>query len=80
MVLQDFPLSTNVQISDEVLGRIIDDYPSLVMLKHEDWPGLAKISRGPRGRGRGASAHLDPLWQRRLVPCRRSWRGARTAR
>ncbi len=45
VVLQDFPLSTNVQISDEVLGRIIDDYPSLVMLKHEDWPGLAKISR-----------------------------------
>lgn len=44
VVLQDFPLATGVQISDEVLGRIIDDYPSIRMLKHEDWPGLAKIA------------------------------------
>jgi 4-hydroxy-tetrahydrodipicolinate synthase len=45
MVLQDFPLATGVQISDEVLARIIADYPSIKMLKHEDWPGLAKINR-----------------------------------
>jgi len=45
LVLQDFPLATKVQISDEVLGRIIRDFPSVKMLKHEDWPGLAKISR-----------------------------------
>ncbi len=45
VVLQDFPLATGVQISDEALGAIIDDCPSIVMLKHEDWPGLAKISR-----------------------------------
>ena len=45
VVLQDFPLTTGVHISDEVLGRIIDDLPSIVMLKHEDWPGLAKISK-----------------------------------
>ncbi|WP_428928886.1 dihydrodipicolinate synthase family protein [Marinibacterium sp. SX1] len=45
IVLQDFPLSTGVHISDDVLGRIIDDVPQVVMLKHEDWPGLAKISR-----------------------------------
>ncbi|QBY00082.1 dihydrodipicolinate synthase family protein [Rhodophyticola sp. CCM32] len=45
VVLQDFPLATKVAISDEVLGRIIRDYPSIVMLKHEDWPGLSKISR-----------------------------------
>ena len=45
VVLQDFPLATGVQISDEVLARIIADYPSIKMLKHEDWPGLAKISR-----------------------------------
>lgn len=44
VVLQDFPLATGVQISDEVLGRIIDDVPQVVMLKHEDWPGLAKIT------------------------------------
>ncbi|WP_353476489.1 dihydrodipicolinate synthase family protein (plasmid) [Salipiger sp. H15] len=45
IVLQDFPLATGVQISDEVLGRIIDDVPQVVMLKHEDWPGLAKITK-----------------------------------
>lgn len=44
IVLQDFPLTTGVHISDDVLGRIINDLPSIVMLKHEDWPGLAKIS------------------------------------
>lgn len=45
VVLQDFPLATTVQISDELLGRIIDALPQIVMLKHEDWPGLAKISK-----------------------------------
>ncbi|WP_138468759.1 dihydrodipicolinate synthase family protein [Poseidonocella sp. HB161398] len=45
VVLQDFPLSTKVQISDEVLARIIADMPSIKMLKHEDWPGLSKISK-----------------------------------
>lgn len=45
VVLQDFPLATTVQISDELLGRLIDELPQIVMLKHEDWPGLSKISR-----------------------------------
>lgn len=44
VVLQDFPLATGVQISDATLGAIIDDLPQIVMLKHEDWPGLEKIS------------------------------------
>lgn len=44
IVLQDFPLSTGVQISIATLGRIIETCPSIVMLKHEDWPGLAKIT------------------------------------
>ncbi|MCP4384781.1 MAG: dihydrodipicolinate synthase family protein, partial [Hyphomicrobiales bacterium] len=44
VVLQDFPLATGVQVTSGVLGRIADSLPSVVMLKHEDWPGLAKIS------------------------------------
>jgi len=44
VVLQDFPLSTGVQISNPALGRIIDTVPSVAMLKHKDWPGLSKIS------------------------------------
>lgn len=44
IVLQDFPLSTGVQISTRTLGTIFEALPSVVMLKHEDWPGLQKIS------------------------------------
>ena len=44
IVLQDFPLATNVQIAPEVIGQIVDEIPDIVMLKHEDWPGLAKIT------------------------------------
>ena len=43
-VLQDFPLVTTVQIASSVILRIVAAQPSCVMLKHEDWPGLAKIS------------------------------------
>lgn len=43
-VLQDFPLVTGVTIPTKVIAQIIDDCPTCVMLKHEDWPGLDKIS------------------------------------
>jgi 4-hydroxy-tetrahydrodipicolinate synthase len=44
LVLQDFPLSTNVMIATRALGTIIETLPSVVMLKHEEWPGLQKIT------------------------------------
>lgn len=43
-VLQDFPLATGVVIAPSVLLKIVEDLPTCVMLKHEDWPGLEKIS------------------------------------
>ncbi|WP_054007806.1 dihydrodipicolinate synthase family protein [Cypionkella psychrotolerans] len=43
-VLQDFPLVTNVQMSVPVIRRIVNELPSCVCLKHEDWPGLDKIT------------------------------------
>jgi 4-hydroxy-tetrahydrodipicolinate synthase len=43
-VLQDFPLVTNVVIAPRVILKIVEDCPTCVMLKHEDWPGLEKIS------------------------------------
>jgi 4-hydroxy-tetrahydrodipicolinate synthase len=43
-VLQDFPLATSVTIATKVIQQIIDDCPTCVMLKHEDWPGLDKIT------------------------------------
>jgi len=43
-VLQDFPLATGVQMSVSVIARIVNELASCVCLKHEDWPGLEKIS------------------------------------
>ena len=43
-VLQDFPLVTNVVVPVSVILQIVEDCPTCVMLKHEDWPGLEKIS------------------------------------
>lgn len=43
-VLQDFPLVTGVSIAPKVIDDIVRDVPNCVMLKHEDWPGLSKIS------------------------------------
>ena len=53
IVLQDFPLATNVHVAPEVIGRIVADIPELVMLKHEDWPGLAKITAIRKAESRG---------------------------
>lgn len=42
--LQDHPVSTGVQMSAGVILRILKNSSTCVMLKHEDWPGLAKLS------------------------------------
>ena len=43
-VIQDFPLVTGVKMPTSVILKIVEACPSCVMLKHEDWPGLEKIS------------------------------------
>src|SRR6202161_1350420 len=43
-VLQDYPLTLSVVFTPSVIRKIIMDNPSCVMLKHEDWPGLEKIT------------------------------------
>jgi len=43
-VLQDYPLALTVQISAATIRRIVQANPNCVMLKHEDWPGLEKIT------------------------------------
>ena len=43
-VLQDYPLTLSVVMTPKVIRQIVMDNPSCVMLKHEDWPGLEKIS------------------------------------
>ena len=55
VVLQDYPLTTGVNISVDTLCRIFERYSSVVMLKHEDWPGLSKLSRLRAAPGRQVS-------------------------
>lgn len=42
--LQDYPLTLSVVLSPAMIGRIMAEHASCVMLKAEDWPGLEKIS------------------------------------
>jgi 4-hydroxy-tetrahydrodipicolinate synthase len=53
-VLQDFPLVTNVVVDPAVILKIVEDCPTMVMLKHEDWPGLEKIATLRRASDGGA--------------------------
>jgi len=41
---QDFPMTTGVNISTQLFSKLVGDFPQLVMLKHEDWPGLNKLT------------------------------------
>jgi 4-hydroxy-tetrahydrodipicolinate synthase len=43
-VIQDYPLTFSVQMTPGVIRRIVQELPSCAMLKHEDWPGLEKMS------------------------------------
>lgn len=43
-VLQDHPVATGVQMPPDVILEILKNSPQCVMLKHEDCPGLAKLS------------------------------------
>ena len=60
-VLQDYPLTFSVQMSIAVIRRIVTDLPSCVMLKHEDWPGLDKISALRRLQDDGAMRRVAIL-------------------
>ena len=42
---QDYPQSTGVHISVDCFNRLVKNFPQLVMLKHEDSPGLGKLTQ-----------------------------------
>lgn len=42
---QDYPFSTRSEISVPTFNRMVAEYPQLKMLKHEEWPGLSKLSQ-----------------------------------
>ncbi|PSC03484.1 dihydrodipicolinate synthase family protein [Alsobacter soli] len=59
--IQDYPLTLSVVMTPKVIQRIIMDNPSCVMLKHEDWPGLEKISTLRRFEAEGGLRHVSIL-------------------
>ena len=60
-VLQDFPLATGVIISPSVILKIVKDCANCVMLKHEDWPGLEKITQLRQASDTGAARRISIL-------------------
>jgi 4-hydroxy-tetrahydrodipicolinate synthase len=59
--IQDFPLTFSVVMSPKVIRSIIQELPSCVMLKHEDWPGLEKISTLRGFEADGSLRHVSIL-------------------
>lgn len=54
VVLQDYPPSTGVWMSTPLLTRLFAALPALKMLKHEDWPGLRKLTQFRAAEAAGA--------------------------
>src|SRR5205814_5790055 len=55
VVYQDYPQATGVPLTVEAFHRMVEAFPRLVMLKHEDCPGLNEARTDSRRSGaRGA--------------------------
>ena len=60
-VIQDYPLTFSVQMAPAVIRRSVQENPACAMLKHEDWPGLDKISQLRAWERDGSMRHLPIL-------------------
>jgi len=60
-VLQDYPLTFSVVMTPAVIRRVVDENPACRMLKHEDWPGLEKISTLRAYEREGSMRHISIL-------------------
>jgi 4-hydroxy-tetrahydrodipicolinate synthase len=60
-VLQDYPLTLGVIMTPKVIRQIVLNHPSCLMLKHEDWPGLEKISAVRGFEADGSMRHIAIL-------------------
>ena len=61
VVYQDYPQTTGVFLPVSVFERLVDDFPQLVMLKHEDAPGLAKLTRVREGEKKSGRRRVSIL-------------------
>jgi 4-hydroxy-tetrahydrodipicolinate synthase len=60
-VIQDYPLTFAVQMTPAVIRRIVTENPACMVLKHEDWPGLDKISQLRAFEKDGSMRHIAIL-------------------
>jgi 4-hydroxy-tetrahydrodipicolinate synthase len=60
-VIQDYPLIFSVIMAPATIRRIVTENPSCVMLKHEDWPGLEKITILRSFEADGSMRHISIL-------------------
>lgn len=60
-VVQDYPMVTGVKMAPDVIRRIVTENSNCVMLKHEDWPGLDKISQLRGFEADGSMRHISIL-------------------
>jgi 4-hydroxy-tetrahydrodipicolinate synthase len=60
-VIQDYPLTFSVVMTPEVIRRIVQENESCMMLKHEDWPGLEKITKLREFEREGSMRHIAIL-------------------
>ncbi|MEE2969765.1 MAG: dihydrodipicolinate synthase family protein [Pseudomonadota bacterium] len=61
VVLQDYPPSSGVWFSVPLLNKLFTELPALKMLKHEDWPGLKKITQFRAAEARGERRRVSIL-------------------
>jgi 4-hydroxy-tetrahydrodipicolinate synthase len=61
IVFQDYPQLTAVHMSGPLLNRLFTIFPSLKMLKHEDVPGLRKLSQIRAAEKRGERRRISVL-------------------
>ena len=60
-VIQDYPLTFSVQMAPGVIRRVVMENPACKVLKHEDWPGLEKISQLRAWEKDGSMRHISIL-------------------
>lgn len=59
--VQDYPQTTGVHFSTDTILHLSRAHDQIVMLKHEDWPGLSKLSQVRRGTDTDETPRLSIL-------------------
>jgi len=59
--MQDYPQASGVMMAPSTIRRIVEAHSSCVVLKHEDWPGLEKLTAVRRLIAEGAMRRVSIL-------------------